>query len=99
MLSKAMYKFGASYVSCRAGVYYYTRRVPYDVKHHYSSNRLSFSLRTKSNSGALRAAQSVYLGAILTHYLHLFPFASKSNYCTDFYIKYLYLIVRKNASV
>ena len=54
-----MYKSGASYVSCRAGVYYYTRRVPYDVKQHYSSNRLSFSLRTKSNSGALRAAQSV----------------------------------------
>jgi len=58
-MSKVMYKSGASYVSCRAGVYYYTRRVPYDVKQHYSSNRLSFSLRTKSNSGALRAAQSV----------------------------------------
>jgi hypothetical protein len=29
------------------------------VKQRYSSNRLSFSLRTKSNSGALRAAQSV----------------------------------------
>ena len=59
MLSKVMYKSGASYVSCRAGVYYYTRRVPYDVRQHYASNRLSFSLRTKSNTGALRAAQSV----------------------------------------
>jgi site-specific recombinase XerC len=54
-----MYKSDASYVSCRAGVYYYTRRVPYDVRQHYASNRLSFSLRTKSNAGALRAAQSV----------------------------------------
>ena len=54
-----MYKSGASYVSCRAGVYYYTRRVPYDVRQHYASARLSFSLRTKSNAGALRAAQSV----------------------------------------
>jgi hypothetical protein len=58
-MSKVMYKSDASYVSCRAGVYYYTRRVPYDVRQHYASNRLSFSLRTKSNAGALRAAQSV----------------------------------------
>ena len=64
-MSKVMYKSDASYVSCRAGVYYYTRRVPYDVRQHYASNRLSFSLRTKSNAGALRAAcvgkQRVYL--------------------------------------
>ena len=58
-MSKVMYKSSASYVSCRAGVYYYTRRVPYDVRQHYASARLSFSLRTKSNAGALRAAQSV----------------------------------------
>ena len=38
----------ASYVSCRAGIYYYT-----------SSSRLSFSLRTKSYAGAIRAASSV----------------------------------------
>ena len=54
-----MYKSGASYVSCRAGIYYYTRRVPYDVRQHYASARLSFSLRTKSNADALRATQSV----------------------------------------
>ena len=59
VMSKVMYKSNASYVSCRAGVYYYTRLVPYDVRQHYTSNRLSFSLRTKSNAGALRAAQSV----------------------------------------
>ena len=34
-------------------------RIPkYDVRLHYASERLSFSLRTKSNAGALRAAQS-----------------------------------------
>ena len=58
-MSKVMYKSDVSYVSCRAGFYYYTRRVPYDVRQHYASTRLSFSLRTKSNAGALRAAQSV----------------------------------------
>ena len=58
-MSKVMYKSDVSYVSCRAGIYYYTRRVPYDVRQHYASNRLSFSLRTKSNAGALRAAKSV----------------------------------------
>ena len=58
-MSKVMYKSDASYVSCRAGVYYYTRRIPYNVRQHYTSERLSFSLRTKSNFGALRAAQSV----------------------------------------
>ena len=56
---KVMYRSDDSYVSCRAGVYYYIRRVPYDVRQHYASKRLSFSLKTKSYAGALRAAQSV----------------------------------------
>ena len=54
-----MYKSDAGYVSCRTGIYYYTRRVPFDVRQHYTSNRLSFNLRTKSNAGALEAAQLV----------------------------------------
>ena len=58
-MSKVMYRSDDSYVSCRAGIYYYIRRVPYDVRQHYASNRLSFSLKTKSYAGALRAAQSV----------------------------------------
>ena len=58
-MSKVMYKSIASYVSCRAGVYYYTWRIPYNVRQHYASKRLSFSLRTKSNAGALRAVRSV----------------------------------------
>ena len=58
-MSKVMYRSDDSYVSCRAGIYYYIRRVPYDVRQHYASNRLSFSLRTKSYVSALRAAQSI----------------------------------------
>ena len=58
-MSKVMYRSDDSYVSCRAGIYYYIRRVPYDVRQHYASKRLSFSLKTKSYAGALRAAQSV----------------------------------------
>ena len=49
----------AHYVSCRAGVYYYTRRVPIDMRQYYASPRLSFSLRAKSYAEAVRAAQSV----------------------------------------
>tara|TARA_B100000575_G_C22589338_1_gene370220 strand:- start:196 stop:420 length:225 start_codon:yes stop_codon:yes gene_type:complete len=33
--------------------------VPFDVRQHYASNRLSFNLRAKSNAVALRAAQLV----------------------------------------
>ena len=56
---RVMYKSDDQYVSCRAGIYYYTRRVPIDVRQYYASPRLSFSLRTKSYAGAVRAAQSV----------------------------------------
>ena len=56
---KVMYTSNASYVSCRAGIYYYTRRIPNDVGQFYASSRLSFSLRTKSYAGAIRAASSV----------------------------------------
>ncbi|CUH85806.1 DUF6538 domain-containing protein [Thalassovita mediterranea] len=43
------------------GVYYFVRRVPRDLLHHYTSQKISFSLRTRSasvaTSRALRAAQ------------------------------------------
>jgi len=53
------YNSNAHYMSCRAGIYYYTRNVPIDVRRHYASSCLSFSLRTKSYAGAFDAAQSV----------------------------------------
>jgi len=54
-----MYRSDDSYVTYRAGVYYYIRRVTFNVRQHYTSKRLSFSLKTKSFAGALRATQSV----------------------------------------
>ena len=44
----------------RAGIYYYVRRIPADLKQHYSVKRLCFSLRTKSHSQAMRTASSVH---------------------------------------
>ena len=56
---RVMYKDAYQYVADRDGVFYYVRRVPHDVRQHYASSRISFSLRTKSHKSALRAAKSV----------------------------------------
>ena len=48
------------HVMNRAGVYYYVRRIPADLKQHYSVKRLCYSLRTKSHSQAMRTASSVH---------------------------------------
>ena len=58
---KVMYREDVRYVSNRDGVYYYTRRVPYDVRQYYASYRLSFSLKTKSYANAVRAALNKWL--------------------------------------
>jgi site-specific recombinase XerD len=47
------------YIRCRDGIYYFVRRVPDDVKSYYSSDRISVSLRTKSNGVAVRASKSI----------------------------------------
>ena len=45
------------------GVFYFVRRVPKDLKHHYTSSKISYSLRTRSASvaasRATRAAQQL----------------------------------------
>ena len=45
------------------GVYYFIRRVPNDLRHHYTSSKISYSLRTRSvtvaTSRAVRAAQKL----------------------------------------
>jgi len=56
---RVMYKDARQYVADRDGIFYYVRRVPHDVRQHYASSRVSFSLRTKSHQSALRAAKSV----------------------------------------
>ena len=58
-MHRVMYTNASQYVSNRDGVFYYIRRVPHDVRQHYASSRISFSLRTKSQRCALRAAGSV----------------------------------------
>ena len=58
-MHRLMYKDAAQYVSRRNDIYYYIRRVPLDVRQHYASSRISFSLRTKSLNAALRTAHSV----------------------------------------
>ena len=44
-------KRDVSFISCK--------RVPYDVNSYYSIQRLCFSLKTKSNSSALRYSKSL----------------------------------------
>ena len=58
-MHRVMYKHASQYVSNRGGIFYYVRRVPHDVRQHYASSRISFSLRTKSQRCALRTAGSV----------------------------------------
>ena len=56
---KLMHKYASQYVVQRDGIFYYIRRIPHDVRQHYASSRISFSLRTKSYQSALRTAKSV----------------------------------------
>ena len=46
-------KYICPHVLLRDGVYYYLRRVPYDLTDHYDVKRLCFSLKTKSLSHAI----------------------------------------------
>jgi len=52
-------KCEANHVLYRDGVYYYVRRVPYDLTSYYNVKRLCFSLKTKSLKAAIRASRSV----------------------------------------
>ena len=52
-------KCEANHVLYPDGVYYYVRRMPYDLTSHYDVKRLCFSLKTKSASAAVRASKSI----------------------------------------
>ena len=43
-----MHKNDINYLQCRDNIYYFVRRVPKDIHKHYSSQRISLSLKTKS---------------------------------------------------
>ncbi|MDV7145628.1 tyrosine-type recombinase/integrase [Tropicimonas sp. TH_r6] len=50
----------AAFTFVKQGIFYFSRRVPSDLSHHYDTDRISYSLRTKSavvaNTRATRAA-------------------------------------------
>ena len=52
-------KYEANHVLYRDGVYYYVRRVPYDLTSYYDVKRLCFSLKTKSLKAAIQTSKSV----------------------------------------
>ena len=52
-------KYAANNVLIRDGIFYYVRRVPFDLAEHYSVKRLCFSLRAKSCKSAIHASNSV----------------------------------------
>ena len=56
------YKLGhksPSYIQQRNGLLYFVRRVPDDIRSHYTSPKIRRSLRTKSISIAARSAKSI----------------------------------------
>ena len=58
-MSKLMYNSQHPHVHLRDNIYYFVRRVPADLRAHYRSERISLTLRTRSQSTASRSAQSI----------------------------------------
>lgn len=52
-------KFKVNHLFYLDGIYYYVRRVHYDLTSHYNVKRLFFSLRAKSASAAVCASNSI----------------------------------------
>ena len=48
------------YLYKKRGVFYFSKRVPCDVKSYYRSDRIVICLKTKSNVSAIRASKSLY---------------------------------------
>ena len=49
-----------SYLYKKRGVFYFTKRVPFELRSYYKSDRIVICLRTKSNVSAIRASKSLY---------------------------------------
>ena len=49
-----------SYLFKKRGLFYFSKRVPCDVKSYYRSDRIVICLKTKSNVSAIRASKSLY---------------------------------------
>jgi hypothetical protein len=48
--------FSFKHVFVKEGIYYFTRRIPVDLRNHYSSEKIAYSLRTRSRSVAVARA-------------------------------------------
>ena len=46
----------ASYIFLKRGIYYYSRRIPSDLRSHYKTERIVFSLRTTCSNTAITLA-------------------------------------------
>ena len=53
-------QFNVSYLYKKRGVFYFSKRVPCDVRSYYKSERIVICLRTKSSVSASRASKSLY---------------------------------------
>ena len=49
-----------SYLYRKRGVFYFSKRVPCDIRSYYKSDRIVICLKTKSNATAIRASKSLY---------------------------------------
>ena len=49
-----------SYLYKKRGVFYFSKRIPCDVKSYYKNDRIVICLRTKSSVSAIRASKSLY---------------------------------------
>ena len=49
-----------SYLYRKRGVFYFSKRIPCDVRSYYKSDRIVICLRTKSSVSAIRASKSLY---------------------------------------
>ena len=50
-----------SYTFNKNGIWYFSRRVPADLRRHYRTNRIAYSLRTKSDRDArIRAMNTAW---------------------------------------
>ena len=58
-MSRLMHRSEGLHVQLRGRVYYYVRRIPADLRAHYRADRVSISLRTRSESHAHRASHSL----------------------------------------
>ena len=73
-----------NYIYIRDGMYYFSRRVPEDLKSHYRLNRIVFSLRTRSLKTA--QAQAISLASKLDNDWQSLRWQSSSNSFSRFMI-------------